>query len=75
MKRSEMVKILERMLHSTDNYTAPVDYYLDVEGLAKEILETIEEAGMTPPTRFEPYEDLGGYIQYNTVTGWEDEEK
>jgi len=45
MKRSDVLKSLEQMLYSTGAYSAPVDYYLDREELAKEILETIEELG------------------------------
>jgi hypothetical protein len=45
MKKSDVLKSLEQMLYSTGAYSAPVDYYLDREELAKEILETIEELG------------------------------
>ena len=58
MKRSQILYELQMLIATTDAYTAPVDYYLDSEKLAKEILKEIEELGMLPPLNEKNYHHM-----------------
>lgn len=49
MKRSKMLDIIENIICNTTHIDVPSYKYLNYVELAKEILETVEKAGMSPP--------------------------
>lgn len=54
MKRSEMIKKLETLLYNTENIEIPSNIYINANSLAEEILNMLENEGMSLIGEFEP---------------------